>query len=959
MSRKKMFLSIVLLLLAAPVLAFQESTDSPAVSSTLTIAGVNAVDLPTVSVTVDVTDRFGQPVVGLTTSDFSLFGELQDIGQVVNVENIQTDNLGFGVVLAIDTSSSMSGTPIEEAKAAASLFVQNLGPNDAVALVTFDNEARILQDFTTDTDAVLSAIDRLGFGGETALYDAGLLAVQEAASSEFRRRVVIVLSDGAQFGDGLSVPREAALTEAQARGVAVYTVGLGFGVDRTYLESLASNTNGRFIESPTPQQLQQIYRNLADTLRSQYIVTLDVPVPADGTVYQLGLEAAIGKERVSDTAELRAPVPVPIVRFPGLPEDAITETTAIAVSVAADDPLVEASATFDDGLPMPIDAADLENFTVSVDPVQFAPGAYTVTVSATDADGDVGTETASFEVGALPPAVGVVAVADGDDLVVLVDTSGSQTPPAEGSVSIDGADTQPLVISDGQILPVTFPLVNYSVGEHEVMATVTNTAGLTTTTTITTEIPAVPPRLTISGLQEGDVLLEDPTVMVDVTSQAEAVLNYTVDGGAPIAIEGNSFTLDVIAAGEGTHTLTVTAVDANGQVSTEDIPFIVDPAAIPTATPTPTDTPTNTPTATDTDTPTPTSTASNTPTDTPTNTSTATVTPSDTPTDTLTPTATSTETPVPTNTPDLTVTAAEEIRQTAVVEFAQAQTLTAMPTDTPTVTPTETPDLDATNTAAAEATTAFLGTEAAVETSTAVAIASSTAQTAEDAEATTNAQQTATQAVLDQEATDFADAQTATIAAEETALAEDAATSVAADRATAQADLTNTAVAEETAQIAAQVAAEEDTETAQTETAELEATDAAVTEDPTPTETEVVTEIVTEEATEEPTATEEATEEADATAVAQANAQVTEEPEETEPVAVTQEAEATATGGPREGVASATPVGTPIEGVAQGADTDPPVNPIWYAVCGGGLLLAVILAVLFGRRRNNNADAAT
>src|SRR5690606_33451533 len=112
----------------------------------------------------------------------------------------------------------------------------------------------------------------------------------KAADSGNNRRAVILLSDGAEYGGISSAPRGAALEEALERGVPVYTIGLGYGFDRTYLQSLAQGTLAQFSESPTPEELLAIYNNLAATLRSQYVVTLNVDIPADGTTYPLEVQ---------------------------------------------------------------------------------------------------------------------------------------------------------------------------------------------------------------------------------------------------------------------------------------------------------------------------------------------------------------------------------------------------------------------------------------------------------------------------------------------------------------------------------------------------------------------------------------------------------------------------------------------------------------------------------------------
>lgn len=252
------FIGLLVIFLGVSVLftAFAQEQQPP--SPRIEITGVNATDLPTATINVNVFDILGQPVRGLTAENFVLSGPLADVGRIVRVENITDDNLPFAVALVIDTSSSMSGTPLARAQAAATAFVESLRENDQAAIIIFNDDPVVYQEFTSDKDELRRAIETVPYGGETALYDAGVAGI-EAAAGSLSRRVVILLSDGAEFGGASVNPRGAALEAAVARGVPVYTIGLGFGTDRTYLQELAAGTNARFYESPTPDELATIY----------------------------------------------------------------------------------------------------------------------------------------------------------------------------------------------------------------------------------------------------------------------------------------------------------------------------------------------------------------------------------------------------------------------------------------------------------------------------------------------------------------------------------------------------------------------------------------------------------------------------------------------------------------------------------------------------------------------------
>jgi Ca-activated chloride channel homolog len=593
MVRKLTLFIIALVLSPVLVLALQDSTPP----TTLDITGVNPNDLPTVEVAVNVLDSFGQPVPGLTPADFNVTGDIADITQIIQVENITDDDLPVSVVLTVDTSESMAGQPLDRAREAATVFVQQLRPQDSVAVVAFGSSARLVQDYTTDKAATLDALNNLQASGRTALYDGGVLSVQQAAAAPHSRRIVIFLSDGAEFEAGRSnASREDALSLAQTEGVPVYTIGLGFGTDRTYLQGLAENTNARFFESPTADDLTTIYTNIFDLIRTQYIVTLNVDAPADGTVYNFGLVAPTLDGSPQDTAELFTPVPVPIVRLSDVPAGEITSPVTLQADVLADDPLTQVRIQYDDREPININTDDLTRFEIPIGPNAFTPGDHTLQVQATDSDGDTGEAEITFQVGALPPTLSLDTRIDDGNLTVFMNTGDSQTPVTEAFVTIDGDDRRDMLPEEFGMFNALFPLIDFSAGEHTISVTATSENGESTTETLTLDFPQVPPQITLS-LEPGTSLAGDIEVTYDISAQTdETTVSYQLNDNGYLPAE-DSILINAAALGAGVHQLAVTVTDGNGQLTENVVSFTVSEDAIPTNTPTPA--PSDTPTPTD------------------------------------------------------------------------------------------------------------------------------------------------------------------------------------------------------------------------------------------------------------------------------------------------------------------------------------------------------------------------
>ena len=146
-----------------------------------------------VNVTVTVTDRSGHFVAGLTPTDFAVY----DNEQSVEITHFSADRVPVSVGIVLDTSGSMAGDKIERARASIERFLDQLDdPEDEVFLYGFASDVRIIQEWTSDHDAVNKGLRRVDAFGETSMYDAVIRAVPMAQSGRNRKKAMILISDG-------------------------------------------------------------------------------------------------------------------------------------------------------------------------------------------------------------------------------------------------------------------------------------------------------------------------------------------------------------------------------------------------------------------------------------------------------------------------------------------------------------------------------------------------------------------------------------------------------------------------------------------------------------------------------------------------------------------------------------------------------------------------------------------
>lgn len=199
----------------------------------------------------------------------------------------------FGVVLVLDTSASMHGTPLTAARAAAQSFADQRNPNEQLAIIEFNGTTTTLLPFTTSTakiDAALATPPLLARG--THIFDAVARAVAMLRARQITSGSIVVLSDGADTGSKTPLWRVA--HSARAANARIYTVGID---DSSYspktLKALAAAGHGEYVQAK-PEALAPLFAQLGRVLSNQYLVSYrslfgpDVPVNVKVRVLTLG-----------------------------------------------------------------------------------------------------------------------------------------------------------------------------------------------------------------------------------------------------------------------------------------------------------------------------------------------------------------------------------------------------------------------------------------------------------------------------------------------------------------------------------------------------------------------------------------------------------------------------------------------------------------------------------------------
>lgn len=222
----------------------------------------------------------------------------------------------FHVVLMLDTSASTQDK-LRQIQAAAFAFVQQLQPADRVKIISFDDQVRDLNEFTSNRETLRVAINGTRPGQGTKVYDAIELALNTVRRIQGRKAIVI-------FTDGMDWHSDRASFEGTLRyldeeGVIVYPIRYD---TRAATEALARQQAEQI--TPTLPTLSEIRRPPSGTTPPTFPGGDPIPTTGSQRTGPLGMplpEEIMRRRR--ETGRQRYPDPNDPNQLPGsLPPDA-------------------------------------------------------------------------------------------------------------------------------------------------------------------------------------------------------------------------------------------------------------------------------------------------------------------------------------------------------------------------------------------------------------------------------------------------------------------------------------------------------------------------------------------------------------------------------------------------------------------------------------------------------------
>lgn len=257
-----------------------------------------AVQSNMVGVDAVVTDAEGNIVTGLKRENFRIL----DQGQRQQVANFAPTDAPITIVMLMEFSKIYGGWFAYEAKELSYSFLNQLKPQDWVALKTFDLHTTLVEDFTQDKREVGQAISSLYFPSfsEADLFDAVLETVGQVRDVK-GKKAILVLATG--FDTFSKHTLDDTLRRLKETDVTIFCVGVAESIDlysrgddigylqaKNQLSTFARMTGGYAWFPRFQGEMPAIFNSVAQMLRSQYTLAFAPSTPQDGKYHKLTVE---------------------------------------------------------------------------------------------------------------------------------------------------------------------------------------------------------------------------------------------------------------------------------------------------------------------------------------------------------------------------------------------------------------------------------------------------------------------------------------------------------------------------------------------------------------------------------------------------------------------------------------------------------------------------------------------
>jgi VWFA-related protein len=369
---------------------------------TVTITSVDSSNFPTVTAYLTVNGANGLPLVGLAEGNFTLNEDTQAVAAESVVLNSDTSQ-ELSLVLAVDVSTNEQS--LAQTTAAAIAFVNSLGPNDQVALISYYDQVDDLVSFTTDRTALANALNALRAGGNGTVFNAAVdRGVDLLSNLSTGRKALILFTNSGDTTNDLSP--EPILDDAARGQVRIYPMAYGPTINAEVMDNWARFSGGQAYLLPAASEIQASLLPLGVLMRQSYSITFESGLAADGRPHTLGVRLDFqGQTATAQTSFTGMPGEV-VIEGPGLSNgQTVRGRVFLIADVTAPAEVETVSFWLDEQL-----LAELTTtpYRFDWDSTTAEPGTHTLRITALDVAGNQAETTVTVNV-VLPPPIVITA----------------------------------------------------------------------------------------------------------------------------------------------------------------------------------------------------------------------------------------------------------------------------------------------------------------------------------------------------------------------------------------------------------------------------------------------------------------------------------------------------------------------------------------------------------------------
>jgi VWFA-related protein len=267
-------------------------------------------EFPKINIYLTVKDIDKSNISGLNEENFAIY-EDGFMANYIKVKSITGKESTLYIVLAVDSSKSISAKLLQDIKNSADEFLSNTGNSDMTALYRFNDETILLNNFTNNHVDILNNINKIErHGTRTHFYDTLYESIKLLNKTDVPRKALVVFTDGKDEGSSIEI--NDVIESARNSHVPIYVITFNPQNRINLLSRLTLLTDGKLYNS-SKKDINTIYKTIIRTIKSQYHVEYKSMLEHDDKAHIV--EARLKYDKLKDKEQVTITLKKPSTFF--------------------------------------------------------------------------------------------------------------------------------------------------------------------------------------------------------------------------------------------------------------------------------------------------------------------------------------------------------------------------------------------------------------------------------------------------------------------------------------------------------------------------------------------------------------------------------------------------------------------------------------------------------------------